>query len=123
MAKQIQSSDQSEKMGFKKASRIGLAALNVFPIGLTDPVVILCPNYESDHEEQISILEEVINSFPYNISMYVLEKEGLSVFAQAHHLKGYPTFLLFVSGLEKDRFLGKADQANLTGFIKKHLPL
>ena len=123
MVKQLTSPDQSNRVRLKKASRIGLAELKNFPESLTNPAVILCADIESDDDGQISILEQVINSIPKNISMYVLEKEGLAAFAQAYHIKGYPTFLLFVSGSEKDRFLGKADYANLAGFIKKHLSL
>lgn len=123
MAKQIISSDQTNQGGFKKAGRIGLAELNNFLIGLTNPAVVLCPDIESGDDNQISVLEQAVNSLPKNISMYVLEKEGLAAFAQAYRVKGFPTYLLFVSGSEKDRFLGKADQANLAGFIKKHIPL
>ena len=92
-------------------------------LGLSKPAIVLFHSIETDDQDQISLLEQVINSVPIDISAYVLEKESMNAFAQLYDVKGSPTYLLFESGSEKGRMLGKADFAALTGFLERHLSL
>ena len=120
MENRTTSSDRPIKRSFTKAKKIGLSDFLDHGIEASKPAVFFCAGIESDDRDQISVLEQVINSIPVDISVYVPEEDFLTSFAKQYKVKGYPTYLLFISGIEKDRFLGKADYANLNHFILKH---
>jgi hypothetical protein len=115
------SSDRPARRLSIKANKIRLSDFLNNGIEVNRPAVVLCTSHESDDGDQISVLEQVIHNIPLDISIYVPEKDCLPAFEQQFKVKGYPTYLLFISGIERDRFLGKADYANLNHFILKHL--
>ena len=106
-----------------RARKLGLAEFNDLELGVNHPALVLFNRLESDSDDQIALLEQVVSGLPADLSVFVLEKECIDFFAQRHKVKGSPTYLLFDSGQERGRILGKSDYSSLLGFIRKHLSL
>ncbi|MCP4754364.1 MAG: hypothetical protein GY866_26060 [Proteobacteria bacterium] len=113
--------DKKERDGFPQARKMGLPEFERYQLGVGRQTVVLFINRDLDNDDQIAVLEEVVGSFPMDISMCILEEESIVSFAQKYHVKGSPTYLLFESGLEKGRLLGKSDHKDLLAFLKMHL--
>ena len=89
--------------------------------GLDRPAIVLYLNEEMDYSDQISLLEAAIDSVGLDVTVHILKDDFSGRFAKKYRVKGSPTYLLFASGLEKGRLLGKASHHNLIAFIKSHL--
>ncbi len=89
--------------------------------GVERPTVVLYVNKDTDYSDQILVLERIAGSPVFDVAVHVLEEELSGLFAQKHMVKGSPTYLLFDSGMEKGRLLGKADDSILVSFLEKYL--
>ncbi len=121
MQKQPSPRMNSRAEGNPRIKKYAISEFNENQLGVEKPAVILFTSIESDFEDQIKILELAVNNISLDISAYLIEKESMDSFAQRYHVKGSPTYLLFKSGLEKGRILGKTSIAELTDFLNKHL--
>jgi hypothetical protein len=89
--------------------------------GTPGPVlVILMVENESFHE-QMTAVAATLKQFETLPAVAVTGEEFMACMARHFHIKGTPTFLLFMAGKIKDRLLGLADEKTLSAFLERNL--
>ncbi len=90
-------------------------------LGADRAAIFLYINQGTDYSDQIAALETAGDSTVFDVAIHVVQEESIGPFAQKFSIKGSPTYLLFISGVEKGRLLGKSNHGNLVAFINKHM--
>ena len=76
-------------------------------------LILVCKtNYETFHE-QLEIIREVGHVFHQTLKVGLVAEEFAASFCGRYDVKGTPTFLFFMGGVEQDRILGFMDRESL----------
>jgi hypothetical protein len=84
------------------------------------PVLLAYIRRDYDFKSQAEVLKNVSENLEKDIKIYLLDEESVNTFDRLN-IGGSPTLILFNGGVEKGRFLGKADNKTLAVFISKNL--
>jgi hypothetical protein len=108
---------QSKKEFFKN---IEADFLN--PNGSEDTGIVLLAYIRRDYDfkSQTDVLKNVSENLKKDIKIYLLDEKSVNTLDRLN-IGGSPTLILFNGGVEKGRFLGKADNKTLAVFISKNL--
>lgn len=92
------------------------------PNGTKDmgPVLLAYIRKDYDFKGQAEVLKNVSKNLKKDIKIYLLDEKSVNTLDRLN-IGGSPTLILFNGGVEKGRFLGKADNKTLTVFISKNL--
>ena len=106
---------------------------SIISIGLDDfhkevleenrPVLVLCMNRDFEFHEQIEVIEGVCRSYGKRLKTCLMEEEFIRGFKEKFGIKGTPTFMIFIGGIEKGRMLGQAERKALEDFVSRTLSL
>ena len=85
------------------------------------PVLVAWVRRDGNFSNLGRTLEAVSENCEGKVKVCLLEDGQGEYFREEYHVMGTPTFLLFESGREMGRLLGKADEEALEGFIDRTL--
>ncbi len=86
------------------------------------PVLVACLSGDYNYTPQLNILRELDATPQHACMICQMDVEELRACANALHIAGTPTFMLFAAGKERGRLLGYADAERLRVFIGRVLP-
>jgi thiol-disulfide isomerase/thioredoxin len=111
--------DNNEKIFGQKyiIESIGLNEFEEKVVKETEPVLLLCIQNDYESKNQLHGIEDNYRTFLEKVKIYLLEEDALKTFKEKFDVKGTPTFLLFINGRERGRWLGQAGFEELDHFL------
>ncbi|MHB8089992.1 MAG: thioredoxin family protein [Syntrophales bacterium] len=107
----------------KTIASLGLDEFEEKVLKDSNPVLVLCMRHDPEFKEQISSIKDICTNYVGRLKVYLLGDEALRTFRESFAVKGTPTFLLFMNGIEKGRLLGQVDSTDLNDFLSRMLQL
>ena len=87
------------------------------------PVLVLCMHRDFEFLGQIDIIKGICRSYGERLKACLIEEEFIGPFKEKVNIKGTPTFMIFIGGIEEGRMLGQAEQQTLEDFLSRTLSL
>lgn len=104
-------------------SSVGLDDFHKKVLEESKPVLVLCMHRDSDFQEQIDVIEGVCRTMVRRLKACLMEEEFIGAFKEKFEVKGTPTVMIFIGGVEKGRMLGQVEQKALKDFVSQTLSL
>jgi len=83
--------------------------------------ILLCMNRGRGFSNQAEALCAAAKAFSERLVPLVLDEDFVEPFRLRYGIKGTPTFLIFLGGMEKGRLLGQHGQETLRRFVEESL--
>ncbi|MCK9363413.1 MAG: thioredoxin family protein [Syntrophales bacterium] len=107
----------------KTIASLGLDEFEEKVLKDSNPVLVLFMRHDPEFKEQIGSIKDICTNYAGRLKVYLLGDEALRTFRESFAVKGTPTFLLFMNGIEKGRLLGQVDSTDLNDFLSRMLQL
>jgi hypothetical protein len=85
------------------------------------PVLLVCTHFGPDVSDQLQPIAAAARRFGDQLKIRLVEEEFLDSVKKYFQVRGTPTFLMIVGGIERGRLLGIADTDSLNDFVSQHL--
>ncbi|MFH2130768.1 MAG: thioredoxin family protein [bacterium] len=117
-----QENGRYKHVDLRSVHQVGLDDFSREVLGEVRPVLLLCLSKDPSFFSQMSEIDKIQSEYGRFLKVCLLEEDFLSVFMERYQVKGTPTFLIFSSGKEQERLLGRVDHQDLARFILQTLP-
>jgi len=85
------------------------------------PVLVLCLERSTGFDRQMGVAKKVLETYIPPLKLFFLREEFIGPFSKKFDVKGTPTFLLFLGGMEKGRMLGHTNEDTMEAFLSETL--